>query len=227
MAGATGAATRGVEQQGWARMSDAAALGKGTVGNQATQQQIATSAGGAGVSAGAGGIQAATSGVPTMQAGFNTGTQALQTAGQLFGQVGQLQSTTRGQDYNLLGSVYGSYMSKSNMLRSSKAVKKGTGNVTDGKKELDQVMATPVDAGWQYDPAKGGADDGGQLHTGPMAQNVRATMGDQVAPGGEVIDMKQMGGKLMAAIQAINRDVAELRDQLATRAKMVTRTEMA
>jgi hypothetical protein len=221
VAGATGAATRGVEQQGWARMSDAAALGKGTVGNQATQQQIATSAGGAGVNAGAGGIQAATSGVPTMQAGFNTGTQALQTAGQLFGQAGQLQSTTRGQDYNLLSSVYGSYM------RSSEKVKKGTGKVTDGKKELDQVMATPVDAGWQYDPAKGGPDDGGQIHTGPMAENVRATMGDKVAPGGEGIDMKAMGGTLMAAIQAVTRDVAELRDQLASRAKMTKPTERA
>ena len=215
IAGATGAATRNVEQQGWARMNDAAALGKGIVGNQATQQQIATNAGGASVNAGAGGINAAQAGTGIMQAGFNGAQQGLQTAGSLYGQAGQLTSTTRGQDLNFLGNAFNSYM-----LRSSKKVKKGTGNVTDGKEELAEVMATPVDKGWQYDTTKGGPDDGGKVHTGPMAETVRAKMGDDVAPGGEVIDMKAMGGKLMAAVQAVTRDVAELRDQMASRARM-------
>lgn len=214
IAGSTGAATRNVEQQGWARLNDAAALGKGVVGNQATQQQIATNSGAASVNAGAGAINANQAGTGIMQTGFNTSMQGAQNAGSLFGQAGQLVSTTRGQDLNFLGNAFNSYM------RSSKKVKKNTGDTTDGTKELAEVMATPVQQDWQYDPAKGGPDDGGQPHTGPMAETVRAKMGDEVAPGGEVIDMKAMGGKLMAAIQAVTRDVAELRDQMATRARM-------
>lgn len=214
IAGSTGAATRNVEQQGYARMVDAASLGRGLPATQATQQQIAISAGNSGVNAGAGAIQANQAGVPIMQAGFNTAQQGLSTAGQLFGQAGQLNSATRGQDLNFLTNAFNAYM------RSSKKVKKNTGNVTDGKKELEQVMETPVHDGWQYDPAKGGPDDGGQKHTGPMAEDVRAKMGQAAAPGGEVIDRRVLTGTLMAAVQAVARDVADLRDELAARATM-------
>lgn len=213
VAGATGAATRNVEQQGYARMVDAASLGRGLPATQATQQQIATTAGNAGVNAGAGAIQASQAGVPIMQSGFNTAQQGLSTAGQLFGQAGQLTSTTRGQDLNFLGNAFNAYM------RSSKKVKKGTGKVTDGEEELEEVMATPVHKDWHYDPEKGGPPDDGP-HTGPMAEDVRAKMGPATAPGGEMIDVKKLTGTLMAAVQAVATDVAELRDQMAARAPM-------
>lgn len=219
VAGATGAATRNVEQQGYARMMDAAGLGKGVVGNQATQQQIATQAGAGGVNAGAGAIGASTSAVPMMAAGASASNQALQTAGQLYGQAAGITSRTRGQDLDLLSNAFNAF------TRSDKKVKKKTGKVSDGEAELAEVMATPVEKDWQYDPAKGGPDDGGQPHTGPMAQSVRAKMGEAAAPGGEVIDMRVMGGKLMAAIQAVTRDVAELRDQMAARARMGGKSE--
>lgn len=209
ISGATGAATRNVEQQGYARMMDAAALGKGIVSNQATQQQIATNTGGAAVNAGASGLAATQSGAGLMQTGFNTGLQGQQQAGSLYGQAAQIDSATRGQDFSLLGSAFGSFM------RSSEKVKSGTGNVTDGTQELAEVNATPVEKDWTYDPSKGGPDDGGQLHTGPMAQKVRAKMGEKAAPGGEVIDMRVMGGKLMAATQALSRDVSTLKRQVA------------
>ncbi|RZI78851.1 MAG: hypothetical protein EOP38_26850, partial [Rubrivivax sp.] len=45
LAGMTNSAVKGVEAQGYARKMDAVALGKGIVGNQATQQQIATQTG--------------------------------------------------------------------------------------------------------------------------------------------------------------------------------------
>ena len=64
--------------------------------------------------------------------------------------------------------------------------------------------------GWSYDPAKGAPDDGGQKHTGPMAQQVRRTMGDQVAPGGKAIDIPSLNGKMMAAIQALSKQVKTL-----------------
>lgn len=220
VAGATGAATRNVEQQGYARRMDAAALGRGLPSNQATQQQIATNSGSAAVNSGAGAIGAAQAGVPIMQAGFNTAQQGLNSAGSLFGQAGQLTSTTRGQDLNFLGNAFNGYM------RSSKKVKKDTGQVTDGKEELAQVMSTPVHEGWRYDPSKGGPPDNGP-HTGPMAEDVHAKMGPSVAPGGEMIDVKRLTGTLMAAVQAVASDVAELRDQLGERAKMTSKRPAA
>ena len=221
VAGSTGAATRNVEQQGWARINDAAALGKGTVGNQATQQQIATNAGTAGVNAGTAAVNATQAGTGIMQTGFNTAQHGLSTAGQLFGQAGQLTSATRGQDLGFLNNAFSAYM------KSSKKVKKNTAKMADGQEAVDAVMATPVKDGWEYDPAKGGPDDGGQKHTGPMAEDVRATMGEATAPGGEFIDMRKMGGTMLAAIQSVVKDVAELRDQMATRARMGNATKEA
>lgn len=212
-AGATTMATRNVEQQGYARMQDAAALGKGIVGSQGTQQQIATQSGGAAVGAGAGALAATQTGANLMQTGFQGAIQAQGQAGQLYGQAAGVQSQARGQDMNLLGSAFGSFM------KSDEKIKSGTGDVTDGQAELAQVNATPVEKDWTYDPAKGGPDDGGQPHTGPMAQQVRAKMGDAAAPGGEVIDMRVMGGKIMAATQALSRDVATLKKQVARMGK--------
>lgn len=209
-AGATASATRNVEQQGYARTADAAALGKGVVSNQATQQQIATSAGSAGVNAGAGQVAAVNSGIPYMQGGTSAALNGLSTAGTLFGQAAGLTAQTRGQDLNLLSNAFNSYLKTSD-----EGVKKNTGDVTDGEEELAQINATPVEEGWSYDPAKGGPDDGGRKHTGPMAQSVRAKMGEKAAPGGKVIDMREVGGKLMAATQALSREVTEIKRTLA------------
>jgi hypothetical protein len=48
--------------------------------------------------------------------------------------------------------------------------------------------------------------------TGPMAERVHAVMGDQVAPGAQAIDysITGMGGKIIAAVQALSRKVDEL-----------------
>lgn len=213
VAGATTTATRSVEQQGYARMQDAAALGKGIIGNQGTQQQIATQSGGAAVGAGAAGLAAQQTGAGLMQAGFSGAMQGQQQAGQLFGQAANIESQARGQDMGLLGTAFGAFM------KSDENIKSGTGKVTDGREELAEVDATPVEKDWTYDPAKGGPDDGGEPHTGPMAQQVRAKMGEKAAPGGEVIDMRVMGGKLMAATQALSRDVATLKKQVARMSK--------
>lgn len=213
VAGATGAATRNVEQQGYARMQDAAALGKGIVGNQGTQQQIATQSGGAAVNAGGAGLAVTQSGAGLMGAGFQGAMQGQQQAGQLFGQAAQIESQARSQDMGLLGTAFGAFM------KSDEKIKSGTGEVTDGQEELAEVNAVPVEKDWRYDPAKGGPDDGGQPHTGPMAQKVRAKMGDQAAPGGEVIDMRVMGGKLMAATQALSKEVAIIKQQVARMSK--------
>lgn len=211
-AGATTMATRNVEQQGYARMQDAAAIGKGIIGNQGTQQQIATNTGTAAVSAGAAGLAASTSGAGLMQTGFAGAANGLTSAGNLYGQAQKVQQYADTQQQSALtqfGQAAGYFAA------SDENIKIETGKPADTAKALSQVVATPVEDGWQYDPAKGGPDDGGQPHTGPMAQQVRAKMGSKVAPDGKVIDLVSMNGKLMASMQELAKKVSRLEKRVA------------
>ncbi len=205
-ASATDQAERAIEQQGYARKMDAVGLGKGIVGTQATQQQIATSTGNAATAAGGAGLAANQSGAALMQSGFNTAMTGAGQAGSLYGQAAKLS-----QDNSDLGGLMtGAANLGSLFAKSDKGMKKKTGKVTKGDAELAEINATPVHQGWQYDPAKGGPDDGGKSHTGPMAQDVRKTMGDQVAPDGKEIDVVSVMGKMMAATQALTRRIKAL-----------------
>jgi hypothetical protein len=207
VAGASTTAVRNVEQQGYARMQDAAALGKGMIGNQATQQQIASNTGGQAVNSGQAALAANASGAGLMQTGFQGAMSGLNQGAQLYGQAGRWNEVAAGHKKDglmELSSAAGYFMG------SDKNTKSDTGNVTDGKAELAEVNATPVETNWQYDPAKGGPNEGGKRRTGPMAQSVRRTMGEKTAPGGRVIDLREMGGKLMASVQALSAQVEGL-----------------
>jgi soluble lytic murein transglycosylase-like protein len=59
---------------------------------------------------------------------------------------------------------------------------------------------------WQYQAGKG--DD--QEHSGPMAQEVRKNLGEDVAPKGKMIDLQSMNGALMASIQHLGEKVEGL-----------------
>lgn len=215
-AGAATSAQRNVEQQGYARRMDAAGLGQGVFGSQATMQQIASQAGNSAVGNAMQGLQAQMSGAGLMQTGFNQALQGQQIAGNLYSQAAQAKSSGGGFSDLLLGlGGLGQGLGAMGLTLSDKRVKKGTGKVTDGEKELAEILATPVHDGWQYDPAKGGPDDGGVPHTGPMAQDVRRTMGPEVAPGGKFIDMNALGGKLVAGMQALARRVEALEEEVA------------
>lgn len=205
-AGAMTTAARNVEQQGYARKMDAAALGKGVVSNQATQQQIATSAGSAGVGSSQAALSAAMSGNSTMQAGFNTATSANSSAGNLYGQAANIQQQSNASNNALLGQLG----SSAGYFLSDKGKKKGTGRMADTAKALKEVDATKVEDGWTYrdDPAQ-------QPHTGPMAQTVQKTMGDEVAPGGKVIDAVSMNGRMLAAVQELSKRVKNLEKEAA------------
>lgn len=209
LAGATSGAVNNVEQQGYARQMDAAALGRGIASNQATQQQIAGQSGGASVGASNAALGAATSAAPLMAQGFGGALAGNTAAGNLYGQAASLTNQARGQDLNFMGDIFGGFM------RSDKKIKKNTGKKADGDKALAQINDTPVEEGWQYDPAKGGPDDGGQAHTGPMAQSVRKSMGERAAPGGKVIDPITVQGKVLAGMQALSKRVAKLEQRKA------------
>jgi hypothetical protein len=87
---------------------------------------------------------------------------------------------------------------------SDKNAKKNIKPVSDAA-ALKAVKATPVSS-WRY---KDGQGDGG-AHLGPMAQNVRKTMGESAAPGGKQIDLISMNGISMAAIAALDKKVGRL-----------------
>lgn len=96
---------------------------------------------------------------------------------------------------------------------SDENVKTNTDKKANPDQALAQINATPVQDGWQYDPAKGGPDDGGMPHTGPMAQQVRKHMGNAVAPGGKRIDIVSMNGKMLAGMQALTTRVKQLENR--------------
>jgi hypothetical protein len=207
IAGATTGAVKNVEQQGYARKMDAVGLGKGIVGNQATMQQIAQQGGAQAVAASGAAINASQSGAGLMQTGFSGAQTGLSNAGSLYGQAAKVQSYAdqkKMDGINTLGSAAG-------YLLSDEDKKKGTGKRADTKKALAKVVKTPVDDGWEYDEAKGApAGSGGTKRTGPMAQRVRKTMGDDVAPGGKAIDLVSMNGNLMAGMQELAKRMAKL-----------------
>lgn len=200
--GATSAAEKNVEAQGYARMMDAAGLGRGVVSNQATQQQIATTTGNASAGTAGQALGSATSGAGLMQTGFGQGLQGMGQAGSLYGQAAGIDSASRGQDLNFLSNAFGSFMKAS-----SKKVKK---DIKPASPDAALAEINQLDAKhYNYDPAKGGPPGMGP-QTGPMAEQTQQVMGDQVAPGGNVIDMRQMGGKLLLGMQALTQRIDQL-----------------
>lgn len=197
-------AVRNVEQQGYARMADAANMGRGIASQQATQQQIATTTGNSSVANSGGALQAAQSGNQFMGNGYNTAISGMSSAGNLFNQVAGQQNQ---QDQMLLNGVngIGQFMGRT-YGTSDKNKKTGTGKAADGKKALAEIDATKVDAGWKY------KDDPAQTpRVGPMAQEVNRVSGEAAAPGGKVIDLVSQQGRMLSAIKQLSKDVKALK----------------
>lgn len=213
-AGAMTNAVRGVEQQGYARLADVSNLGRGLATTQATQQQIATTSGNSGVASSQAALSSAMSGNATMGQGFQTAISANNSAGNLYGQAASINAQAQGDMLSGIAQL-GSAGANIYKVASDKTKKKGTGKMADAAQALREVEKTPVHEGWEYDPAKGGPNEGGAKHDGPMAQDVRRTMGDKVAPGGKVIDLVSMNGKMMSAVQELSKRVKALEKEAA------------
>jgi hypothetical protein len=194
-AGADYTARKSVEQQGYARMADAAALGRNLPSQQATQQQISASSGGQSSQTGQQALGSATAGAGLMQTGFNTSLAGAQSSGNLFGQaadLGQSSGSNLGGIGQLMGgaaALYGSFSSSKKLKTDLQPVSMGEamgakdGGALDAVKDLDVYS-------WRYKPGEG---DGGE-HVGPTAEDVRAKLGDDVAPGGKAISIHNMRG---------------------------------
>jgi len=93
---------------------------------------------------------------------------------------------------------------------SDEKIKSGTDKPIDTAQALKGIEDTPVKSGWKYDAGKGGPDDGGQPHDGPMAQAVAKNMGRDVAPGGKKIDIASMNGRMLGGMQELAKRVKKL-----------------
>lgn len=215
-AGASSQARRNVELQGYARKMDAANLGRGLASSQATSAQVATQTGNAAVGNSTQANATNMSGAGLMNQGFSTAIQGNQSAGSLYNMAAQNSLQARGQDLNFLSSAMGSAATAYAAPTSDVNVKDNTGKIMEPAKALGAIVDTPVHEDWTYSPEKGGPDDGGQPHTGPMAQDVKRTMGEKAAPKGKKIDLVTMNGILLAGIQGLNEKVEQLAAEVKT-----------
>lgn len=101
--------------------------------------------------------------------------------------------------WGALGSVAGGFLARSDK-RKKKKVKE-----VDEEAALEGVTKTDVKE-WEYDPDKGGPDDGGEKHIGPMAQDAKKNLGVTVSNGRE-IDLISAVGTTMAAVKALDKKV--------------------
>lgn len=209
--GAAYTARKGVEQQGYARMADAANLGRNIATTQATQQQIATSSGANSSATGQSALGSATSGAALMQTGFAQGMQGAGQAGSLFGQAAQL-GQSGGADLGGLGSLLGGGAAMAKLFMSSKDTKTDKKPV-DGNEVLAGMKDLNVET-WRYKPGKG---DGGE-HIGPYAEDVQREFGDQVAPGGKGINADAMAGKVGEAVQGLDAQASRIEKKVGGRA---------
>jgi hypothetical protein len=205
-------ARKGVETVGYARKMDAASLGRGLASSQATSAQVALTAGNNAVSNTSAPINPMNQSTQANGAGFNTAISGNNSAGNLYGQVAGIQNTADANSNAWMGAVgqaAGAYfgMSDENMKTDIEPV--------NPDQALNEIVSTPVSK-WKYDPAKMAqegipipADATGE-NTGPMAQDVNATMGEEAAPGGKKINLISMNGKTMAAVQALDKKVNRL-----------------
>lgn len=210
-AGATYMADRNVEQQGHARMMDAAGLTKGIVGSQATQQQIAGASGTGALQASNASLQATNSGTPLMQVGYTSALQGQQTAGNLYGQAAQIQAGG-GNQWAQAAAGAGGIMQGLGAIYSSKRLKMDKTPISD-EEALAANNRLDVQA-WKYKPGAVPGDDG-QTKVGPYAEDVKREFGDDVAPNGEMVDMKAMADNNGKSIDALTKMLDKLQAEVA------------
>lgn len=201
-AGAAKAARDRVEDVGFARMSDAANMGRGLPSAQTAAITTGTQAGNSAVGAAGAGLAAANSGAGMMQTGFAQGMQGAGQAGQLYGTAAGIDAQTRGQDLNFMSSVFGSFM------KSDPKVKKDRKPVTP-EASMAALRDLPIES-WKYDTDKGGPEDGGRTRIGPMADAANEEMGEEVAPGGELLNVASMMGVVANAVKNLDQRVARM-----------------
>lgn len=201
-------ARRQVEETGAARLANAANLGQ-TINNQgAAQVQLGQVSGNSAVTNAQVPLTNEMKQIEAENSAYNQGANirlgANQQAVSAQGQKKE-EGSILGGALTAGGGILGGILSDKN--------EKTKRRPASDKKAMDAVRKTPV-ALWQYRKDSVAAD-GGKEHIGPMAQDVRRTMGEKAAPGGKVIDPINMNGITLAAAKNLDRRLAKVERKLA------------
>jgi len=200
-AGASSLADEKIEQLGYARTADAASLGRNLATDRVNATNAALTAGNSSSANGQAPVSIAANGANLMQTGFAGATSAMASAGSQYANIANIQGQDNGF-MGALGTLGGAAISK----YSDVTMKEDIAPV-DEEQALAAVQETPVSS-WAYKAGTMGAAEGGtDKKVGPMAQDVNASMGEQVAPGGKKIDLVSMNGVLMAAVKGLAKKV--------------------
>lgn len=215
-AGAAFNARKGVETVGYARKIDAASLGRNLASSQATSAQVALTAGNNSVANANAPLTASNQGATAFSGGMNTVTNANNSAGNLYNGVAGIKNTANANEaaqWGALGNVTGQLGAA--WIASSDENLKEDITTASPEQALEEVTTTPVSK-WKYSPSKMAeagipmpANASGE-NTGPMAQQVNKTMGEDAAPDGKEINLVTLNGKNMLAIQALDKKITKL-----------------
>lgn len=204
LAGAAYKARTDTETLGYARKMDAASLGRGLSSAQATSAGLALNAGNSSVGNAQVPLAVTQGGVSQMQSGYGQAMGANSSAASIYGNIGSLQNQANANETAYMKammdvgtSAYGAYQSDKNVKTDRKKF--------SGKLALSMIKRMPVES-WKYKP---GVADGGH-HIGPMAQDVQKAAGDNVAPGGKMIDAISLHGLSLAAVQELDKRLITL-----------------
>jgi hypothetical protein len=191
---------------------DAANFARGMPSTAAQTYGVASQAGAGATGALTAAASMQNANVQTAGAGFNTAIQGNNSAGSIMNQqyAGQLQASNNSGLLSGIGGIaqglgaMGVTFSDKNMKEDVKPV--------SGKKALAGVKGVDVKQ-WKYKPDSP-ADDGGQEHVGAMAQDMNKHMGEQVAPGGKMVDIISALGVNMAATKELAKQVNEIKEKV-------------
>lgn len=212
----------GVEATGFARKMDAASLGRNLPSAQATSAGLALQAGNSGVANANVPVANANQGTATYGQGFGQAISANSSAGSIYGNMASIEQKANDNSslFGALGTIGGAAISAWAKPRPSDRNLKTEIRDADPDQALREITNTPIKS-WRYDPAKLAArgisvapDDMGD-NTGPMAQDVQATMGDDVAPGGKQINLGNMLGRVALSVQALDKKLNSLASKIA------------
>ena len=207
-----------VKDKGVSLRAGAAAFGRNQTNTAGQQVGLSTGSGSAATqSAGAGigstlaaGGQVA-SGYGAQMGAQNIGVQSQLGLGSLMNQSYGIQAQQAGAGMAGLGSLIGAGIGAYAMnpkAFSSKGFKED-GEPVSSEEAVDAFKRIPVES-WKY---KDGIADGGR-HVGPYAEDVQRELGDEVAPGGKVIDLVSMSGAQTAAIKGLADKLEQQEDTI-------------
>jgi hypothetical protein len=202
-AGAGSSAIRNVESTGLSLLGSATNFGRGLTNTGLQTGQAAMSAGNnaTGQVSGLSGMTGA--GFGAAMQGYGTGINGLVSNYQAQADASRSQN-------GIFGDMMGAGMGIAGMFMQSSSKKaKDRGAKVDGKKALKGLAALDVE-NWTYKPGQG--DEGS--HIGPYAEDVQREFGDRAAPGGQMIDMREMSATNGHAIGALAQELKALHAEI-------------